>query len=79
MVQKEDRRLVMDCKVIPGEEVVTQHRVLVVDLRMKIERKRRKEKKIKVWEHRDEKKTSLKPKFKELSGKNIKMAGFQKR
>ena len=62
MVRKEDRKLVIDCKVIPGEPVVTQHRLLIADLRMKVEKKRRKEerkRKIKVCELRGEKKTEF--------------------
>ena len=65
MVRKEDSKLVMDCKVIPGEPVVTQHRLLIADLRMKVEKKRRKEerkRKIKVWELRDEKKSEFRQK-----------------
>ena len=65
MVRKADRKLVMDCKVIHGEPVVTQHRLLIVDLRMKVEKKRRKEerkRKIKVWELRGEKKTEFRQK-----------------
>ncbi|XP_063851764.1 craniofacial development protein 2-like [Scylla paramamosain] len=52
LVRREDKRLVMDCKLIPGEPVMTQQRLLVADFRMKSGRKRRKEerKKIKVWE-----------------------------
>ena len=65
MVRKEDRKLLMDCKVITGEPVVTQHRLLMADLRMKVEKKRRKEerkRKIKVWELRGEKKTEFRQK-----------------
>ena len=65
MVRKEDRKFVMDCKLIPGEPVVAQHRLLMADLRMKIEKKRRKEerkRKINVWERRGEKKTEFRQK-----------------
>ena len=58
MTRKEERRLAIDCKVIPGEPVVTQHRLLVADFRLKKERKRtRQEKvrKIKTWELRGDK------------------------
>ena len=68
MVRKEDRKSVMDCKVIPGEPMVTQHRLLVADFRMKVERKQRKEerkRKIKVWELRGEKKTEFREKVEE--------------
>ncbi|XP_063854088.1 craniofacial development protein 2-like [Scylla paramamosain] len=62
LVRREDKRLVMDCKAIPGEPVVTQHRLLVADFRMKSGRKRRKEerkKKINVWELKSEKKNEF--------------------
>ena len=65
LVRKEDKRLVMDCKVIPGEPVVTQHRLLVADFRMKNGRRRRKEdrkRKIKVWELKSEKKNEFRNK-----------------
>ncbi|XP_076066080.1 uncharacterized protein LOC143039725 [Oratosquilla oratoria] len=37
MVRKEDRCLVMDCKVKPRESVVTQHTLVVEDFRTKEE------------------------------------------
>ena len=58
MTRKEERRLAIDCKVIPGEPVVTQHRLLVADFRLKKERKRTKKekiRKIKTWELKGEK------------------------
>ena len=58
MIRKEERRLAMDCKVIPGEPVVTQHRLLVADFRLKRERKKKKKekkRKIKTWELKGEK------------------------
>ena len=68
LVRKEDKRLVMDCKVIPSEPVVAQHKLLVADLRMKRGSKRRKEerkRKIKVWELKGEKKMEFKNKVEE--------------
>nr|KYP34423.1 Retrovirus-related Pol polyprotein LINE-1 [Cajanus cajan] len=35
LVRKSDRKFCMDCKVIPGESLTTQHRVLVMDVRVK--------------------------------------------
>src|SRR6218665_1505069 len=32
LVRNEDRKQIRDCKVIPGEAVVAQHRILVMDL-----------------------------------------------
>ncbi|XP_070020671.1 uncharacterized protein [Nicotiana sylvestris] len=36
-----DRRLCEDCKVIPGETLATQHRLLVMDIGIMIRRKKR--------------------------------------
>lgn len=36
LVRNEDRKQIRDCKVIPGEAVVAQHRILVMDLIMNI-------------------------------------------
>ncbi|XP_063846034.1 craniofacial development protein 2-like [Scylla paramamosain] len=67
LVRREDKRLVMDCKLIPGEPVMTQQRLLVADFRMKSGRKRRKEerKEIKVWELKNEKKNEFRNKVEE--------------
>ncbi|XP_070002880.1 uncharacterized protein [Nicotiana sylvestris] len=35
-----DRRLCEDCKVIPGETLATQHRLLVMDISIRIKRKK---------------------------------------
>ena len=45
-----------DCKVIPGEACITQHRLLCMDMKMtnlKAPKGRRREKKIKVWKLKD--------------------------
>ncbi|KAM7489846.1 hypothetical protein LguiB_027330 [Lonicera macranthoides] len=41
LFRKGDRKSCMDCKVIPGESLTTQHRVLVMDIRVKGKVKRR--------------------------------------
>src|SRR6218665_4199954 len=43
LVRNEDRKQIRDCKVIPGEAVVAQHRILVMDLIMNIFQQRGKE------------------------------------
>jgi hypothetical protein len=40
LLRKRDRGCCIDCKVIPGESVATQHRVLILDLRIRQYRKR---------------------------------------
>ena len=54
---KKNRKMVEDCKVIPGEAVVSQHRLLVADI--KIGKKKRnklvvKEKRIKIWKLKED-------------------------
>ena len=51
MTRKSDLKEMRDCKVIPGEEVVSQHRLLCAVLRTKEEKHRRRtrEKRIKIW------------------------------
>ena len=63
LVRKEDKNVVVDCKVIPNESVVVQHKIWVADLRSRprkrtrtTERKRR----IKVWELKNAKKIEFK-------------------
>jgi len=34
-IRKYDRKICLDCKVIPGESLTTQHRVMVMDVRVK--------------------------------------------
>ncbi|XP_070017332.1 uncharacterized protein [Nicotiana sylvestris] len=41
LLRRCDRRLCEDCKVIPGETLATQHRLLVMDIRIRIRRKKR--------------------------------------
>ena len=55
-VRRANRAEVINCKVIPGEPAVKQHRLLVVDLRVQRKKTRRKHRggKIKVWKLRDE-------------------------
>ena len=67
LTRKRDRRAIMNCKVIPGECVVTQHRLLVMDLRTGRHRKRKKVavKKIKIWNLKGEKKLEYKTKVAE--------------
>ena len=67
LTRKRDRRTIMDCKVIPGEPLVMQHRLLVMDLRMgKVSKKKRtRGKKIKIWNLKGEKKMEYKEKVRE--------------
>ena len=67
LTRKRDRRSIMDCKVIPAEPVVMQHRLLVMDLRMGRVKKKKQTtvKKIKVWNLKDEKKLEYKQKVRE--------------
>lgn len=74
-------KLIMDCKVIPGEAVVTQHRILVTGFSMKVERRRRKEKrksKIKVWKLRGEEKAEFRRKVEKNIRERQEMVRFQK-
>ena len=59
MTRRADLKEMRDCKVIPGEEVVSQHRLLCAVLRTKeAKRKRRtREKRIKIWTLKGEKVT----------------------
>ncbi|XP_070009627.1 uncharacterized protein [Nicotiana sylvestris] len=41
LLRRCDRGLYKDCKVIPGETLATQHRLLVMDVSIKIRRKKR--------------------------------------
>ncbi|XP_075111763.1 uncharacterized protein LOC107824137 [Nicotiana tabacum] len=41
LLRRCDRRLCEDCKVIPGETLSTQHRLLVIDICIRIRRKKR--------------------------------------
>ena len=50
-----DKKIVKDVKVIPGEEVFTQHKLVVCDLNIRIEREKKKPyiPKLKVWKLRE--------------------------
>ena len=54
----EKKKEVTDCKVIhvPGKPVVAQHQLLVMDLRMntKVQKKVKRDAKIRIWEMKDE-------------------------
>ena len=56
LVKKRDRKLVMDVKVIPGEECVTQHRLLVGDLliRQRVVAKKKYLPRRKIWKLKEE-------------------------
>ena len=41
LIRKSDRKYCLNCKVIPGESLTTQHRVLVMDVRIRDRAKRR--------------------------------------
>ena len=57
MVRGEDRKNVVDCKVILGEACVKQHRLVVMDLKIRGRKpkKRKKRSRIKVWDLKGEK------------------------
>ena len=65
LARKQQGVCIKDCKVIPGEECVTQHRLLCMTLEVKSwkrPRKRKAEKKIKVWKLREQ---SISQRYKE--------------
>ncbi|XP_066958128.1 craniofacial development protein 2-like [Macrobrachium rosenbergii] len=41
LVRKEDKKIIRDCKAIPNESVVAQHKLVVADFRLKAIRKRK--------------------------------------
>ena len=55
MMKNKDKRLLRDVKVIPSEEVVTQHKLVVCDLNICIKQERKKPytQKIKIWKLKD--------------------------
>ena len=62
LVRKEDKDVV-DCKVIPNESVVVQHKILVADLRSRPRKRRRtteRKRRIKAWELKNAKKIEFK-------------------
>ena len=67
LTRKRDRKAIMDSKVIPGECAVAQHRLLVMDLRIGRDRKRKESvvKKVKIWNLKGEKKLEYKTKVAE--------------
>ncbi|PAN41245.2 hypothetical protein PAHAL_8G022300 [Panicum hallii] len=57
LARREDRRACLDCKVIPGECVVPQHKLVVADFRFRVRTHRDKRAKIartKWWKFREE-------------------------
>ena len=65
LVRKEDKSAVVDCKVIPSESVVAQHKMVVTDLRSKAMKKMKtpsRNKRIKTWELKGEKKIEFRSK-----------------
>lgn len=63
LVRNQDRRLYTNCKVIPGDGVTTQHRVLVLDVRIKcVKHKRRpvSNPRVKWWQLKGEKREFFK-------------------
>ena len=65
LVRKEDKRAAMDCKVIPSESVVVQHKLLITEFRTDATKKNDnsiRNKKIKVWELKGEKKIEFRSK-----------------
>ena len=65
MIRKKDRKICKDCKVIPGESLTTQHRVVVLDIRLKHSINRKKIytiPRIKWWKLKDGKQNIFKEK-----------------
>ena len=64
MTRRADLKEMRDCKVIPGEEVVSQHRLLCAVLRKKEAKHRRRNrgKRIKIWTLKGEKVTEYRDK-----------------
>ena len=67
MTRRADLKEMRDCKVIPGEEVVSQHRLLCAVLRTKEakHRRRTREKRFKIWTLKGEKVTEYRDKVEE--------------
>jgi len=76
LVRKQDLKMVKNCKVIPGEEVVSQHRLLCVTLHLLEDRPPRKTftPKIKIWklngEGKQQFKTEVQEKYKPVAEAN---------
>ena len=65
MVRKKNKKICKDCKVIPGESLTTQHRVVVLDIRLKYNINSKKictTSRIKWWKLKDEKQNIFKEK-----------------
>ena len=67
MTRRADLKEMRDCKVIPGEEVISQHRLLCAVMRTQEEKHRRRtrEKRIKIWTLKGEKVTEFRDKVEE--------------
>ena len=58
LVKNADRRICTNCKVIPGDGVTTQHRPLILDVRVKFNRPKKREMfqpRIRWWQLKGEK------------------------
>ena len=70
MVRRDEIRNIKDCKVIPGECVATQHRLVVMEMKVEMTRKPRpriKQQKTKWWNlEKDEYKLNFLPKAQEI-------------
>ena len=55
LMKTRDKKILKDVKVIPGKEVFTQHKLVVCDLNIRIEREKKKLyiPKLKVWKLRE--------------------------
>ena len=57
LVRREDKKIMIDCKVIPNESVVVQHKLVVADLRVKAVKNRKppaRRRRIKTWKLKGE-------------------------
>jgi len=66
LIRKSDRKICLDCKVIPGESLTIQHRVMVMDVRVKRRAERRSHSgapRIKWWHLKGEKQRILQHKI----------------
>ena len=59
LVRKSDFKQVRNIKFIPGEEVVTQHRLLVTDMKWKFVKQTKKTPKLRTWKFKDQNVTNL--------------------
>jgi len=66
MIRQKDRKYIQDCKVIPGESPVKQHKLMVKTLNMTQKVKYRKTKmkeRIRTWKLKGDKPTTFKHKI----------------